>query len=70
MKVGEYIFLAGGCVSLGIIVTFVVLGVCERFGIKIDEHWWIVAIPAVLSLIINVTFIEIYRRFRKSNKRN
>lgn len=65
MKVGEYIFLAGGCVSLGIIITFIVLGVCARFGINIDQHWWIVAIPVVLSLIINVTLVEFYRRFRK-----
>jgi hypothetical protein len=64
MRVGEYIFLAGGCVSLGIIITFIVLGVCQYFSIKIDQHWWIVAVPVVLSLILNVTFVEIYRKLR------
>ncbi len=64
MKVGEYIFLAAGCVSLGIIITFIVLAVCARLGINIDRHWWIVAIPVVLSLIINIALVEIYRKFR------
>jgi hypothetical protein len=64
MKVGEYIFLAGGCVSLGIIITFIVLGVCARLGIQIERHWWIVAIPVFLSLVINVILIEVYRKFR------
>jgi hypothetical protein len=65
MKVGEYIFLAAGCVSLGIVITFVVLGVCRYLGIDIDKHWWIVGVPVVLSLIINVALVEIYRKLRK-----
>jgi hypothetical protein len=65
MMVREYIFLACGCVSLGIIITFIVLGLCQRFSIKIDEHWWVVAIPVVLSLIINIIFVEVYRKLRK-----
>ena len=65
MMVREYIFLAAGCVSLGIIITFVVLGVSQRLGISLDENWWLVAVPVVLSLIINITLLEIYRKFRK-----
>ena len=65
MMVREYIFLASGCVSLGIIITFIVLGMCQRLGINIDQHWWVVAIPVVLSVILNVIFIETYRKFRK-----
>jgi hypothetical protein len=63
--VREYIFLAAGCVSVGVVITFIVLGVCQRFGINIDEHLWVVAIPAVLSLILNVVLLEIYRKFRR-----
>ncbi len=66
MMVRDYIFLAAGCVSLGIIITFIVLWGCQRLGINIDEHWWVVAIPVVLSLIINITLVEIYHKFRKS----
>jgi hypothetical protein len=65
MLVREYIFLAGGCVSLGIIITFIVLGTCARLGISIDRHWWIVAIPVMLSVTLNVIFIETYRKLRK-----
>jgi cytochrome c biogenesis protein CcdA len=65
MMVREYIFLAAGCVSLGIIITFVVLGLCQYLGINIDENWWVVAVPVVLSLIINITLIEIYRKYRR-----
>jgi hypothetical protein len=64
MKVGEYIFLAGGCASLGIIITFIVLAACQRFNYPIDHHWWVVAIPVILSLILNVTFVEMYRKLR------
>ncbi len=65
MMVREYIFLAAGCLSLGIIITFVVLGLCQYLGINIDENWWVVAVPVVLSLILNIFFIEIYRKYRK-----
>jgi hypothetical protein len=63
--VREYIFLATGCVAVGVVIIFIVLGVCQRLGINIDENLWIVAIPAVLSLILNVVLLEIYRKFRK-----
>jgi hypothetical protein len=65
MMVREYIFLAAGCVSVGMVITFVVLGVCQRLGVNIDENLWVVAIPAVLTLILNVTLLELYRKFRR-----
>jgi hypothetical protein len=65
MMVREYIFLACGCVSLGIIITFLVLGFCQYIGYDIDQHWWVVAVPVVLSVTLNVFFIEIYRKLRK-----
>jgi hypothetical protein len=68
MMVREYIFLAAGCVSVGVVITFIVLGVCQRLGINIDEHLWIVTIPAVLSLFLNVALLEIYRKFRRRRR--
>lgn len=65
MMVREYIFLAAGCVSVGIVVTFAVLGICQRLGINIDENIWVVAIPAVLSLVLNVTLLEVYRKHKR-----
>ena len=66
--VREYIFLAAGCVSVGVVITLIVLGVCQRLGINIDENLWVVAIPAVVSLILNVVLLEIYRKFRKRKR--
>ena len=60
----EYIFLASGCVVVGVMLTFVVLDICRRFGISIDKNVWVVAIPAVLSLILNVSLLEVYRKWR------
>ena len=63
--VREYIFLAAGCVGVGVVLTFVVLGVCVRLGIDIGENFWIVAIPAVLSIILNIALLELYHKYRK-----
>ena len=61
----EYIFLPSGSVVVGVVLTFVVLGICQRLGISIDENWWVVAIPAVFSLILNVFLLELYRKYRR-----
>jgi len=63
--VGEYIFLASGCVVVGVVLTFVVLGVSVRLGISIEENLWVLAIPAVFSLILNISLVELYRKYRK-----
>ena len=60
-----YIFLAAGCVSVGVVITFLVLAACQRFGINIDENLWVLALPAVLSLILNITLLELYRKYRR-----
>ena len=64
----EYIFLAGSSVVVGVVLTFIVLGVCQRFGISIERNIWVVAIPAVFSLILNVSLLEVYRKFRKKRE--
>ncbi len=63
--VGEYIFLASGCVAVGVVVTFVVLGASVRLGISVEENLWILAIPTVFSLILNISLLELYRKYRK-----
>ncbi len=63
--VKEYIFLAVGCAAVGMVLVFVVLGVSQRLGISLDKHLWVVAIPAVLSLLLNITLLELYRRYWK-----
>ena len=61
----EYILLAVGCVVVGVVLTVVVIGVCVRLGIDIEENFWVLGIPTVLSLLLNILFLELYRKFRK-----
>ena len=64
--VREYIFLATGCVAAGVVITFGVLVLSQRLGIEIfDENLWVLGIPAVLSLTLNITLLELYRKYRK-----
>jgi len=60
-----YIYLAVGCVALGMILTFIVLFICQYFNIDISQNLWIIAIPAVLSIILNIIFIELYLKYRR-----
>ena len=64
----DYIFLAGGCVVVGVVLTFVVLGVSQGLGINIDTNIWVLAIPSLLSLILNVSLLEFYRKYRKEKQ--
>ena len=64
----EYIFLASGSVVVGVVLTFIVLGVCQRLGINIEKSLSVVAIPAVFSLILNVSLLELYRKWRGKRK--
>jgi len=63
--VRDYIFLAVGCVAVGVVLTFVVLGTSQRLGIDLNEHFWIVAIPAVLAVSLNIILLELYRKYWK-----
>jgi hypothetical protein len=65
----RYIFLAVGCVSVGFVITFAMLLVCQRLGVDIDKNLWVVAIPAVLSLILNIGLVEIYESYRRRHGR-
>ena len=65
MTVKEYIVLAAGCVAVGVVLTFVVLGVVQRLGIDMDENIWLLAIPAILAIILNIALLELYHRYRK-----
>jgi len=66
--VREYIFLASGCVAVGVVIVFVVLAACQRLGINIEKNLWVLAIPAVLAIILNIILLEVYHRFRKRKK--
>ncbi len=61
----EYIVMAVSCVIVGVIVTFIVLAVTARQGINLNDNLWLLAIPAVFALVLNITLLELYRKFWK-----
>jgi hypothetical protein len=63
--VRQYILLAAGCVMVGVIITFVMLLVCQRLGVNIEQNLWVLAIPAVLSVLLNIGALEIYQAYRR-----
>ncbi len=60
-----YIYLASGCVILGTVLTYILLFVCGYFGINLFKNAWLLAIPSVLSVVINVFLIELYKKIGK-----
>ena len=50
---------------VGVVLIFVVLGVSVRLGISIEDNLWVLAIPAVLSLILNIALLELHHKYRK-----
>lgn len=60
-----YVFLAMGSIGLGIILSFVVVFACQYFGIDIFENLWILTLPLIIAVIVNICFIELYTRYKK-----
>jgi hypothetical protein len=67
MSTWEYIYLAVGTGILGVAITFAVVLVCQYLGINMLEHLWLIAVPITLSLLLNVTIIEVYRKIKKKH---
>ncbi len=65
MSVIQYIYLAVGTGMLGMVITFAVIFASQYFGLDILKNVWLLAIPLVLSLFLNVLFIELFRRYKK-----
>ncbi len=60
-----YISLAAGCVFLGTILTYLLLLGSQYFGIDLMSNLWLFALPSILSLLLNVLFVELYRKFSR-----
>jgi|WetSurMetagenome_2_1015567.scaffolds.fasta_scaffold99924_4 hypothetical protein len=60
-----YIYLAMGVAILGTGITFLILFFCAYYGMEILRNLWLLAIPPVASLIINVFLIELYKKLTR-----
>jgi len=61
----SYVYLAVGSLALGILITFFMLYICQFLGIDINRNLWMIAIPIVLAIALNIWFIELYDRYRR-----
>jgi uncharacterized protein YacL len=61
----DLIYLAVGCGVLGTLIAFVLVFACQYFGIDIYKNLWVLVIPLILSIVLNITFIELYRKYKK-----
>ena len=51
--IAELIYLAVSCGFFGIVITFLMLYVCQYFGVDISQNWWVVAVPVVLAVVLS-----------------
>lgn len=61
----SYVYLAVGSLALGILITILMLFTCQFFGIDINKNLWMIAIPIILAIALNIWFIELYDRYRR-----
>ena len=64
----QLMYLAVSSGFFGLIITYLVLYAINHFGIDISKNWWIVAVPVILAIVLNVCLIEIYHKFWRRQK--
>jgi len=60
-----FVALAIGCAAMGILMTFVLLGVCNYYGIDLTKNLWLITLPIVIAIVLNILSLELYDKFRK-----
>jgi len=43
----------------------VLLAVCQYFRIDLAQNLWLISLPIVLTIALNIWFIELYDRIKK-----
>ena len=58
--------MAAGCFFVGVVIALATIAASIRLHLNIlGENAWMLAIPAVLAVIINVALVELYQKFKK-----
>jgi len=60
-----YIYLAASCFAVGIGLVLLTLTVCKSLNVNVFNNLWVLLLPVALTLIINVSLIELYRKITK-----
>lgn len=66
MKI-EYIFLAVASGMMGGIIIFFGILAALYFGINLLNNLWIIGLPVIVSILMNIFFIELYRKYKEKN---
>ena len=60
-----YVFFGVISGLVGVIISFVVVFICYSMGIDILQNLWVIAIPVILAVVLNLILVEIYFRRKK-----
>jgi len=60
-----YVYMAISSIIIGIALVFVELLICAHYNISILKNLWLLAIPTVLAITINIVLIEIVKKVHK-----
>jgi len=64
----EIIYFAVGCAALGVLFAFILVFVCQYLSIDIYKHLWLLLIPLILSISLNILAIELYGRYKRKKR--
>jgi hypothetical protein len=65
----ELIYFAVGCAALGVLFAFILVFVLQYLRIDIYKHLWLLLVPLVLSIALNVLAIELYGKYKRKKRR-
>jgi hypothetical protein len=61
----ELIYLATASSILGAVFTFVLLLLCWVLNVDLSTNLWLLGLPAILAVAVNIFLIEMYYRRKK-----
>ena len=64
----ELVYFAVGCAAMGIVFAFILVFVLQYFGIDVYKHMFLLLIPLVLSITLNIVIIELYGKYKRKKR--
>ena len=65
----ELIYFAVGCAAIGVLFAFILVFALDYFHIDVYKHLWLLLIPLVLSILLNILIIELYGKYKRKKRR-
>jgi hypothetical protein len=64
----ELIYLATASGIVGGIITFILLITCYVLNVDLGSNLWLLAIPALSAVVLNIILLEIFRKRKGKNQ--